>query len=73
MDSHTFDRTKYDDIDDKLAYFHVNFRARTPSRENPSSIFFAELSGTEGPEKVRMCIQLDPGNITNNASLSCHD
>uniref|UniRef100_J3MHD0 DUF3615 domain-containing protein n=1 Tax=Oryza brachyantha TaxID=4533 RepID=J3MHD0_ORYBR len=67
LDSHSFDRHEYDKQDQK-AYYHVNFKAKKGNRTSEPSIFFAELSGENGPDRVTICAELEsPGKIDNCA------
>lgn len=68
LDSHTFDQ-----VGDSNAYYHVNFKARVRTRDSPLSLFFAELQGIDGPERVNLCVELsstgNPHLYTNKLSF----
>uniref|UniRef100_A0A8R7QYN9 DUF3615 domain-containing protein n=1 Tax=Triticum urartu TaxID=4572 RepID=A0A8R7QYN9_TRIUA len=57
LDSQSFDRLA-DDVHDKKAYYHVNFKAKLLTRNSLPLLFFAELEGTDGPKQVNMCVEL---------------
>ncbi|RLM54505.1 hypothetical protein C2845_PM10G20560 [Panicum miliaceum] len=65
LDSHTFDR-RAEDPKDNNAYYHVNFQAKLGTCNSQPSLFFAELQGKDGPEKVNICTEISWSGILAN-------